>query len=51
MAAMILLDKISVISVPGRIMRVFKNTHTGKNKLTLNDIAPAPMLFHCKYRE
>jgi hypothetical protein len=43
-------DKISVISVSGRIMRVFKNTHTGKNRLTLNDIAPGAYVISCKYR-
>ena len=44
-------DNISVISVSGRIMRVFKNTHTGKNQLTLNDIAPEPMLFRVNIGE
>lgn len=42
-------DKISVISVSGRIMRVFKNTHTDNGRLTLNDIAPGAYVISCKY--
>lgn len=41
-------NKISVISVSGRIMRVLKNTNTGKNRLTLNDIAPGAYVISCK---
>lgn len=42
-------DKISIVAVSGRVMKVFKNTHTGQNQLTLNDIAPGTYIISCRY--